>query len=180
MPIHRLTTLASAAALLLFAPAGSAESTWPQWRGPTRDGQVTGKAWPDSLDESHLTQLWRAELGPSYSGPIVAEDRVFVTETIDRKTERATALSRTNGRTLWQAEWPGAMSVPFFARANGDRLLALDKRGDLYLIRLDPEQFELLDSRKLANNSWAHLAVAGEQVFVRDLAGLTVYRWRRP
>ncbi len=62
--------------------------------------------------------------------------------------------------------------------ANGDKLLALDERGDLYLIRLDPEQFHLLDSRKVTENCWAHLAVAGEDVFVRDLAGLTAYRWR--
>ncbi len=42
------------------------------------------------------------------------------------------------------------------------------------------EEFELLDSRELTENSWVHLAVAGEEIFVRDLAGLTVYRWRRP
>ncbi len=62
--------------------------------------------------------------------------------------------------------------------ANADKLLALDETGELYLIRLNPEQFELLDSRKLTDNSWAHLAVAGEDVFIRDLAGLSVYRWR--
>ena len=75
--------------------AGSATSSdlkrdeWPQWRGPRRDGTVSSfaAAWPDSLDESRLKSLWRVSLGPSYSGPIVVGDRVFVTETVDEKTE---------------------------------------------------------------------------------------------
>lgn len=92
--------------------------TWPQWRGPNRDGTVTGPTWPDNLHG--LSQAWRvAELGPSYSGPIVAADRVFTTETRDKKAEYVSAYDRASGRKLWEVNWPGAMDVPFFARANG-------------------------------------------------------------
>ena len=67
---------------------------WPQWRGPARDGQAAATpAWPNRVDEATLAQKWRVELGPSYSGPIVAEDRVFVTETRGKKTEVVQALS---------------------------------------------------------------------------------------
>ena len=31
--------------------------TWPQWRGPRRDGSVSSDAWPDSLQSNHLVQL---------------------------------------------------------------------------------------------------------------------------
>ncbi|MBX7106571.1 MAG: PQQ-binding-like beta-propeller repeat protein [Gemmataceae bacterium] len=105
--------------LLIAGFARSADAPWPQWRGPTRDGQVKGLAWPDSLEEPALQQLWRVEFGPSYSGPIVTEDRVFTTETKDKTEEVVTALDRATGKTLWQARWPGSISVPFFARANG-------------------------------------------------------------
>lgn len=81
-------------------------------------------AWPDQVDEKTLVKKWRAELGPSYSGPIVAADRVFVTETRGKKTEVVQALSRTDGKVLWSAEWPGAMSVPFFAWENGEWIRA--------------------------------------------------------
>lgn len=112
---------------LLFAGAstqggdfGSAE-TWPQWRGPTRDGQVAaGKPWPGTLAGDHLKPLWRLPLGPSYSGPIVSVDKVFVTETHEQKEEIVRALDRKTGKTLWEVKWPGAMSVPFFAKSNGD------------------------------------------------------------
>jgi outer membrane protein assembly factor BamB len=95
--------------------------TWPQWRGPTRDGLVPAGSppWPDSLQEPVLTKRWSKEFGPSYSGTIVAEDRVFTTETRDKKTEVTTALSRKDGTILWQHEWPGSMTVPFFAARNG-------------------------------------------------------------
>ena len=105
----------------LVALSATAEpSTWPQWRGPNRDGQVSGPAWPDKLDTNHLRQVWRVELGPSYSGPIVGADRVFTTETKDKKFEIVTAFDRSTGKELWRAQWEGAMSVPFFAKSNGD------------------------------------------------------------
>jgi outer membrane protein assembly factor BamB len=97
---------------------------WPQWRGPTRDGQVAGPAWPDALGTNQLRQLWRVELGPSYSGPIVSGDRVFTTETRDKKLEVVTAFDRHTGRELWHTEWAGAVSVPFFAKSNGDWIRA--------------------------------------------------------
>jgi outer membrane protein assembly factor BamB len=113
--------------LCLTRPALASEfsSTWPQWRGPARDGHAAATpAWPDQLAEQALTEKWRVESGPSYSGPIVTTDRVFVTETRDKKTEVVQALSLADGTVLWTAEWPGAMSVPFFAGANGSWIRA--------------------------------------------------------
>ncbi len=115
-----------AAALILFldlAPSGQAGEpvqTWPQWRGPTRDGLVGGPAWPTSLGQDHLKLMWHVDLGPGYPGPIVAADRVFVVETKDEQTEIVQALDRETGGELWNAGWPGAMSVPFMAKSNGD------------------------------------------------------------
>jgi outer membrane protein assembly factor BamB len=94
-------------------------SEWPQWRGPERDGQFRGTPWPSSVGAEHLEQVWRVELEPSYSGPIVTADRVFTTETRDKKREVVTALDRVSGKVLWETGWEGAMSVPFFARSNG-------------------------------------------------------------
>lgn len=109
---------------LLSISAGLLAGDWPQWRGPQRDGQFTGPSWPDKLDASHLRQVWRVELGPSYSGPIVGGGRVFTTETKEKKVEVVTAFDRASGRELWRTEWPGAVSVPFFAKSNGDWIRA--------------------------------------------------------
>lgn len=106
------------------AAAASAQSAWPQWRGPTRDGQFTGPKWPEKLDTNHLGRTWRVELGPSYSGPVVSADRVFTTESKDKKFEVVTAFDRTTGKALWRAQWEGSMTVPFFAKSNGDWIRA--------------------------------------------------------
>lgn len=112
-------------ALIFSASAGTAaaeptcRNCWPQWRGPTRNSVLKDvPAWPK--DFTSLSQQWRVALGPSYSGPIVWGDRVFVTETEQAQDEVVRALERTTGRELWQARWSGSLSVPFFAKKNGD------------------------------------------------------------
>lgn len=96
---------------------------WPQWRGPDRDATIkAGPAWPTTL--AGVERTWRVELGPGYSGPVVAADRVFVTETSRKKYEIVRALDRATGRELWRAKWKGSMSVPFFAKSNGDWIRA--------------------------------------------------------
>ena len=118
-------TVAAACSTCCVAAAADSAATWPQWRGPNRDGQAAvSPTWPDGIDELTLVQKWRMELAPGYSGPIVAEDRVFVTETRDKKSEGVQALSRTDGTVIWAVEWPGAMSVPFFAAENGSWIRA--------------------------------------------------------
>ncbi len=93
--------------------------TWPQWRGPTRDGQFRGPTWPERLSDGSLQLRWRVPLGPSYSGPIVSEELIFTTETKNKEAEVVRALDRQTGKERWRVEWPGAMTVPFFAAANG-------------------------------------------------------------
>jgi outer membrane protein assembly factor BamB len=102
---------------LAVAALAGENATWPQWRGPERTGIAPG-AFPDSLDA--LQPLWRVELDKGYPGPIVAADRVFVAETANTDTEIVRALDRKTGRELWRASWKGKISVPFFAKRNGD------------------------------------------------------------
>lgn len=96
-----------------------AAGDWPQWRGPTRDGVVPGDAWPDSLDEQHLKQSWRVELGEGYPGPIVSGGLVFTVETRDKQDEIVRAFDLATGEEKWSASWAGSMKVPGFARRNG-------------------------------------------------------------
>ena len=113
-----------ALSLLLAGAALAADPgspTWPQWRGPNRDGGSPGAPWPATFSATNFNQVWKVEkLGPSYSGPIVTEDRVFTTETVDKKTEVVRCLDRKTGKELWKQEWDGAMKMPFFAARNGD------------------------------------------------------------
>lgn len=128
MPSRLLDTLvifclSVSATQALFAEAPM-KASWPQWRGPQRDGQISAADWPSSLTEQHLARMWSVPLGPSYSGPIVAAERVFVTETRDKKYEVVRAFDRSTGGQIWETQWEGAMKVPFFAASNGSWIRA--------------------------------------------------------
>lgn len=97
---------------------------WRQWRGPARTGILPEQNWPDALSEGQLDRKWRVPLSPSYSGPLVTSDRIYVTETRGQKAEAVSAIDRATGKSIWTVAWPGAMSVPFFASANGSWIRA--------------------------------------------------------
>lgn len=120
--------ISALAALAAFTSPAAPD--WPQWRGPTRDGQVAGPAWPDSLQPGRLKQVWRAPLGASYSGPLADAERVYTTESRDQAHEAVLAFDRATGRQLWRVQWEGYMKVPFFARSNGDWIRATPALAD--------------------------------------------------
>ena len=120
----KTTGAAAAGALLANSAASAIASTsanpnvpWPSWRGPNRDGVVQGD-W--SSDLSGLKKQWSNQYSDSYSGPIVAGGKVFTTETVAKRDETLIALDQQTGEQVWKQEWSGAMTVPFFAKANGD------------------------------------------------------------
>lgn len=102
----------------------SVKSDWPQWRGPSRDGMVQAKPWPGTISGDLVQQLWRVELGPSYSGPIIGDGKVFTTETADQKWEVVRAYELSSGQPIWETRWEGSMTVPFFAASNGSWIRA--------------------------------------------------------
>lgn len=104
--------------LLAVAIAVPVAADWPQWRGPDRDGQSPGQAFPADLES--LERLWRVELGKGYPGPIVSDEAVFVVESTASEAAAVRALSRGDGSELWRVEWESSGSVPFFAADNGD------------------------------------------------------------
>lgn len=120
IPSYREAWLLSVTVWLCLSPVSlSAASTWPQWRGPQRNGLVTADPWPEELDTTRLKMAWRKEIGHGYSGPIVSKDRVFTLETQNKTEEIVRAFDRTSGEQLWETAWDGAMKVPFFAAKNG-------------------------------------------------------------
>lgn len=119
---HTVRTIFHALVLggLCATVADLSGADWRQWRGPGRDGKINSpNAWPDQLDDLHLRPLWRVELAPSYSGPLVVGDLVITTETVDKSIERVSAYGRNDGSPRWRSDWKGSMKVPFFAAKNG-------------------------------------------------------------
>lgn len=81
---------------------------WPQWRGPARDGVWRETGIIASFPSATLQPTWTAPVGPGYSGPTVAGERVFLTDrvTAPEQQERILCFDRATGRTLWVHAYP--------------------------------------------------------------------------
>src|SRR5438128_745231 len=89
---HRHLAVALAAGIT--ATAVFAED-WPQWRGPNRDGKVTGftapAAWPKELAEK-----WRQKVGEGDATPALVGDKLYVFTRQDAN-EVLTCLNAADG-----------------------------------------------------------------------------------
>ena len=63
----------------------------------------------------------------------------------------------------------------------GDKILALDQKGILYLIQADPTKLNILSERRLTEGeSWANLGVQNRKLMVRSLNRLHLFDWKGP
>ena len=77
---------------------------WPQWRGPNRDGTWSEEGIIEKFEYLELEILWRSPVASGYSGPTVADKKVFVTDRIKTDniySERVLCFDAMNGKGLW-------------------------------------------------------------------------------
>ncbi len=86
---------------------------WPEWRGAGRQAVWTEDGIVERFPTSGLKTTWSTPVNGGFSGPAVADGRVFVidfeflqeTRVMDG-TERVLALDEMTGEILWTHEWP--------------------------------------------------------------------------
>lgn len=117
-------------------------------------------------------EAW-TEKGQAYmSSPVVLDGHAY----LHLANGRLTCIDLATGERRWTSE---PMGKYWSMVVQGDKILALASDGALHLIRADPEAFRLLDSRTVSDQqTWGHLAVAGDELFVRELEGVAAFRWR--
>lgn len=96
-----ISSLTFAFSISAMAPTWAED--WPQWRGPRRDGTWTESPVMEKFPKPQLDILWRAPISSGYSGPSVAEGRVFVTDRVvsPKQIERVHCFDAASGRALW-------------------------------------------------------------------------------
>ncbi len=120
---------------------------WPQWLGPQRDGVWRETGIVEKLPTNGLKFRWRTPVGGGYSGPAVAQGRVYL---MDRQlatgaknppnafargeipgSERVLCLNEADGKILWQHEYDSAYSVSYAA---GPRVTPAVADGKVYTL----------------------------------------------
>jgi outer membrane protein assembly factor BamB len=95
--------------------SSAAEGDWPGWRGPNRDGWVSGfqppTRWPDRLEKD-----WQVEVGTGYGSPLVAGRSVFL-HARQGDAEVVWCLDLETGDRKWRQSY----AVPYKAAPGGER-----------------------------------------------------------
>ena len=93
---------------------------WPQWMGPKRDNVWRDEGILEAFPDDGPRVVWRVPVAGGYSGPAVADGRVYLTDYVtkenvkvdnfDRKqfsgTERVLCLDEATGKEIWKHEYP--------------------------------------------------------------------------
>jgi outer membrane protein assembly factor BamB len=92
---------------------------WPQWRGANRDAVLREHGLLDELPAGVLPRRWTVPIGSGYSGPTVADGRVYVTDRgpADSATEieRVLCFNAEDGKLLWQHTYDASYTIGYKA-----------------------------------------------------------------
>ena len=103
--------------MMTLVPAAAED--WPQWRGTHRDGVLRESGLLDKLPGGRLPAKWSVPIGPGYSGPTVADGRVYVTdrgsEDAESDVERVLCFAAADGNLIWQHQYDCRYTISYTA-----------------------------------------------------------------
>jgi outer membrane protein assembly factor BamB len=124
-------------------------------------------------DQFSVEESWTAPSKAYMSSPVIIGGHAYM----HLQSKRLACLDLATGETSWISKQ--RFGEYWSMVATDDKILALDSRGVLYLLKANPEKLEILGEVDLAtDDSWAHLAVVGDRVFVRGINSMAVYQWQ--
>lgn len=122
-------------------------------------------------EKFEIKEIWKAPSNGYMSSPIIHNGHAY----LHLQNQRFACLDLATGKETWRTK---AYGKYWSMIAAGDRILALDERGELFLIKANPEKFELLGQKKVSDESaWAHLGLVGDEIYVRELKALSVLKF---
>lgn len=124
-------------------------------------------------NKQDVSSLWQHKVEGYMSSPVVVDGLVYM----HGRDKRFHCIDPAQKKVLWST---GEVFGDYWSMVvNGKHILALDSRGYLLLIEASPEGFSTAGKIEVSGRpTWAHLVVCGDEVYIRDLKGLTAYNWK--
>jgi outer membrane protein assembly factor BamB len=152
-----------------LAPAPTPADDWPQWLGPAGDGIWRETGIIEKMPADGPKVLWRVPVGGGYSGPAVANGKVFLTDRVlgegvknpsdafSRKAvsghERVLCYDAASGKKIWEHSYPCTYSISYAVGprctpvVSGGKVWTLGSMGDL--VCLDEADGRVIWSKNL-------------------------------
>jgi len=124
-----------------------------------------------SGDSFGVSEKWKMKARGYMTTPVVIDGHAYTF----LQNGRFSCIDLDTGQQKWLSEKLGEYASLI---GNGNQILALTSAGELVMFKANPDRFEMIDRRPVGTNSWAHLAVSGDEVFVRNLNELLVLKWK--
>ena len=119
-----------------------------------------------------IREKWNNKQEAYMSSPVIIGNYGY----LHLRKQRMTCLDMRNGETKWISS--EAFGKYMSMVSDGKEILALDEDGSLYRIEANPEKLVVLEKRKISQSpSWAYPALAGNQMFIRELEAIACYHW---
>ena len=147
-----LTALMTIVWLTTISSQNLSADDWPHWMGPKRDNVGREQGILDKFPQGGPRILWRSKIAGGYSGPSVADGKVFVTDyttadnvkvaNFERKEfsglESVRCLNEKTGDEIWRHEYPVKYTISYPA---GPRCTPVFENGKLYTLGSEGDLF---------------------------------------
>jgi outer membrane protein assembly factor BamB len=163
LPAHDLNGQETPPAVQMVADSGEGAKYWPRWRGPSGQGLVSGKGYPDSWSGTENVK-WKVPVpGSGNSSPIVWGDRIFVSTAYDGgRRLSVVAYRRTDGAKVWETFAPEGRTPYGNHYKNGFASATPATDGQRVYVSFGPRGLLALDMN-------------GKQIWHRDLGPMDAY-----
>lgn len=164
----------------LILPASGFAEDWPQWRGVNRDSILSPAEQVNRLPTGVAPRKWSVEIGGGYSGPTVADGRVYVMDRgprdASKQIERILCFAAGDGELVWQHSYEAKYTVGYTAgprasvTVHDGKAYAVGAMGHLHC--LDAITGEVLWAHDLENEYQVRMPIWGitaSPLIYRDL-----------
>jgi outer membrane protein assembly factor BamB len=121
------------AAVLLAGSLHAAD--WPQFLGPTRNGQSSETGLLQTFPKKGPAVLWSKAVGDGFSAPVVFGDQLFLFHRIDDK-DTLDCLDSASGKSKWSFSYETSYSDPL-GKGDGPRATPLVHDKHVYILAAD-------------------------------------------
>ena len=90
---------------------------WHQWRGKDRKGVWNETGILEEFEGDQIPLRWRVPIGSGYSGPSVADGRVYVTDRVTKpkQIERVHCFDSETGENIWSYAYDCVYKIDYTA-----------------------------------------------------------------